>query len=121
MAAIDWSDVIALAPTLSTVTDAAQDIILAHVNTALAVKNFGGENAPKTRLARIYLAAHFGALFKAGSTPLAGPVISEATGGVTRAYALINVPIAGSLGSTTYGQLYSGLVATSLARLPRVP
>ena len=60
MAAIIWADVVSHAAQLLTVDSTAQTDILAHVNTALAVAVFGGETHARTRLARVYLAAHFG-------------------------------------------------------------
>jgi hypothetical protein len=128
MAAIEWVDVVALASSLSTVPIAAQTEFLDFVNPgalgpgALNVSKFGGETAPKTRLARIYLVAHFATLFQQGSIPIAGPVTAEARGGVSRSYALVAASSSSSgLGQTNFGQLYEALVRTSLARLPMVP
>lgn len=124
MSAIIWADVTAIAPELSTVSDDAQDSILAHVNTALAVDIFGGESAPKTRLARIYLAAHLGSASRTGSSGAsgaAGPVVSESAGGLSRSYAnLTSASGTGGLSSSTYGQLFEALVGSTPARCPVV-
>lgn len=62
MADITWSDVTNHYASLSTVASGAQDDILAYVNDALSASVFGGEDNPKYKLARIYMAAHMGEL-----------------------------------------------------------
>lgn len=122
MAAIDWTAVIAHAPELAAVSSQARTEILAHVNTALDVEVFGGEDAPKTRLARIYLAAHLGAgVANSGGSTSVGAVTSESAGGLSRSYGQAAVVATASLGSTSYGQAYLALVNTSAARAPFVP
>lgn len=116
MADIAWNpDVIAVAPELSTAAVAAQIAILAHVNTDLDVSMFDGEGGPMTRLARMYLAAHFGTQIGAGAS--AGAVVSESAGGLSRSYASV-ASSESSLGSTAYGRLYLSLANVSFARLP---
>lgn len=121
MAAITWTDVMALAPELSSVSTDGRTYILAHVNTALNLAEFDGEDGPKTRLARIYLAAHFGAISLAGATGASGPVTSESAGGLSRSYGTTTSTSSGSgIERTGYGQLYLQLVRTSPARAPLV-
>jgi hypothetical protein len=111
-----------MAPELSTVPTAAQDFILEYVNQALVVDIFGGEGSPKLRLARIYLAAHYGSLFGSGGSGAAGPVTSESAGGLSRSYGFASSFVFNddALGSTVYGRNYLGLVRTSPARAPVV-
>lgn len=119
MAAIIWTDVVAFSAGLAGLPVAAQDGILAWVNTALDVSVFDGEAGPKTKLARIYLAAHTASLGDAGSSgETAGPVTSETAGGLTRSYgAVATGPVADSIyGSTAFGRAYLMLVRTSVAR-----
>lgn len=122
MAAITWTDVVDVAPALSTVDADAQTMILAYVNAELDVVMFGGEAAPKTKLARVYLAAHLGTLSRPGaSATAAGPVVSESAGGLSRSYAnMVSSTSSAGLERTTFGTMYAFLVGTSLARAPRV-
>ena len=117
MAAIIWADVEAHAPELSLVGATAQDDILAYVNDAFDVEVFGGEDTAKTRLARIYLAAHMGTITNSGGGAT-GPVTSESAGGLSRTYGEIDVD--GSMESTSYGELLSELIRSSAARAPIV-
>lgn len=115
MAAISWTDVVAFASGLSSVATLAQETIIAYVNDELDVDNFGGEEAPKLKLARIYLAAHFGTMTLRGSGA-AGPMISSSAGGLSRTYAQI-VAGGGSYGATGFGALYKQLLNTTMARV----
>lgn len=125
MAAITWSQVELLASELSAVDAGAQALILEYVNTGLNVAVWGGEESVKLKLARIYLAAHMGALAKQaadGLSGVAGPVYEVTEGDATVRFA----DIAGSatdaaLGQTPYGQEYDRLRATSAARIGDVP
>lgn len=116
MADIAWSDVIDHAAELSAVTAGAQANILAFVNAALDVATFDGEAGPRTKLARIYLAAHF-ATADVVSTGGAGPLTAESLGDESRSYGSFSLA-AGTLASTGYGNSYLALVNTSAARGP---
>lgn len=123
MAAIDWAAVVSIASELADVGVPAQDLYLALANTFINVSMFDGEDGPKTKLARIYIAAHFATLDKQRGTTTAGPVISESRGGLSRSYAnLTQMSVAAGLfGQTAYGQNYATLVRTSAAaRMPTV-
>lgn len=114
MASITWADVVALAPELSTINTTTQTDILAFTNAVLDVTKFDLEAGPTTRLARIYLAAHFGTLSKLGA---AGPLIGESAGGLSRSYAM---PIGKSQFLTTsYGRAFYQLIRP-IARGPQV-
>lgn len=118
MASIIWSDVLAHAPELSIVSSGAQADILAVANTVLDVSQFGGETAPKTKLARIYFAAHFATIDAQGSTGATGPVIGESVGGLSRQYAS-NSPMGTDplWEKTPYGQAFRALLrATPVLR-----
>ena len=120
MASIVWADVIGVAPELSTVSSLAQTDILAHVNVALNVANFGGEAHVTLRLARIYMAAHMGTFANTGvaSGGPAGPVVAEEVGDLKTQYGF-SPPGAGELwDTTTYGKLFRNLCRMSPARAP---
>lgn len=119
MADIDWDMVVTLAPELSTVTEDAQDLILAHVNSDLDSSMFDGEDGPTYRLARIWLAAHLAVNGATSSGAAVGPITSESVGGMSRSYGTFNTTDAAAA-TTTYGRLYLSLVQNSLARLPLV-
>ena len=123
MAVITWVDVTNHAAELSAVVVAAQTDVLAHVNTALAVAVFGGEAAAKTKLARIYLAAHLGTLSLPSSSGAAsGAVIEEKVGDISRKYAdASSGTTAGSgLDATVYGLQFKALARTTVARFPLI-
>lgn len=116
---ITWPQVVNLDATLADVPENAQVWILAFANKALNPKMFTPE---AYKLVRLYLAAHFGTLSVPGASgsAVAGPVISESVGGITRTYALTSDASASSFSSTSHGQMYAFLIRTSKARLPRV-
>lgn len=123
MAIIGWPDVTAHAPELSSIALNAQTDYLAMANTWVDVNAFDGEDGPKTKMARIWVAAHFATLDKLRGTAIAGPVLSESRGGLSRSYANLTQMsmAAGLFGQTTYGQNYATLVRTSAAaRMPTV-
>lgn len=123
MASIVWSDVTAHAPELVTATGpstAAQADILAVANDVLDVSQFGGETTAKTKLARIYFAAHFGTIDAQGSSGATGAVISETVGGLARMYASYSPAGTDPLwDATPYGKAFRALLrATPVLRGP---
>lgn len=117
MAAINWSDVLNTAVELRNdpvISDLFQLVILSVVNGAgLSVTNFGGEDAPLTRAARMLLAAHMATMIRKRGVP--GVVTSQSEGGVSQSYALSLVnPRA--LDLTSYGQMLRGLISGTPAR-----
>ena len=119
MASINWTDVAAIAPGVSTVDPSAQADILAFVNNELKVSEFGGESSAKLRMARLYLAAHHGTLVNRGDK--AGPVVGESAGGLSRTYSAPSP--AGTdplLEQTAYGKQFRAIVRTSFARIPLI-
>lgn len=116
MASITWADVTNHAPQLSVLAVGAQNDILAFVNTLLDVNVLGGEESAMVKMARIYLAAHFGTVDTQGGSGPAGPVISETAGGLSRSYAQL-MNSSGFTGSS-YGDQFVGLVRMSPARAP---
>ena len=118
---VTWSEVKAIDSTLSAVDLDAQTMILAFANNALIPSLFGGEASPKLRLARIYIAAHFGALSLQGSGKWTGQVISESALGIARSYQSNSPNGTNPLwDKTPHGQAYRTLVRTSRARGPVV-
>ena len=123
MAPIVWSDVTAHASTLTTVDPVQQADLLALVNGGLS-HVFDGEDGPKTKLARIYFAAHFAAPLGAGEQRAAGPVVSESRGGLSRAYQAISAgggADSDTWSDTQWGRRYLQLLLGSKARWPRTP
>jgi hypothetical protein len=120
VADIAWSDVIAHAPELASpaVTSTAQADILAVANDVLDVSQFGGEGTAKTRLARIYFAAHFGTIDSQGGSGATGAVIQETVGGLSRMYASYSPSSSDPLwDSTPYGKAFGAMLrATPVLR-----
>lgn len=118
MAAINWANVLEIAPdaaataSLTAVPVALQTHILAHVNTnGVAPAVFDGEDGAETGRARRYMAAHMATILTSGSggsSMVAGPIISETEGGISRSYA-DHVAAAGSsseLDRSAYGSVF---------------
>lgn len=116
MAVISWAMVLNHAPELSVIPVGAQTDILAHVNTTLKPSVWGGEDSAKLKLARIYLAAHFGTLEKSKGA-VVGPVVSSSAGGLARSFAVVAGSSSG-YADTPYGKQYEALLKTTPARLP---
>lgn len=108
---------------LASVVVAQQDLILAWVNAGFSTV-FDGEDGPKTKLARIYVAAHFAASPGAGEQRPGGAVTAESRGGLARSYAPPPTgadAYEGTWGDTQWGRRYLQLLLGSKARWPRVP
>jgi hypothetical protein len=120
MSPITWADVVAIAPELAALSLTAQEMILAYVNTVLAVDLLDGESGPKTRLARVLLAAHLGTLFSRGAQGSVGPVVEESLGPQSKKYANLVSEVSGDLGATPYGMAYRAVIRASLARGPHL-
>lgn len=119
MAAILWSDVTDLSAALSTTSLGAQTMILNYVNQTLSVRIFGGEDTPKTKLARALLAAHLATL----ATPVAGVLTGQSEGGLTQNYTIPPIPIGFDPFWTRSGfglSYYNMLISSPLARMPIV-
>lgn len=118
MAAIVWADVTNLVASLSTVPGGAQTEILAQVNAAVNAAKLGGEDAKKTKLARIYLAAHMGELERLAATDptgQAGGAVSSkrlTADGFQVDYSQLDTS-AESLQTTTHGRAYLSLIRRS--------
>lgn len=117
MADIAWSDVLDFAAELSVVPTGKQTVLLAYVNTALNVGIVGGtlgEESPKLKLARIYLAAHMASLKNTS-----GIIASEGEGDLSISYSL---PPAGDAywSRTGYGAAFSNIMRTTRVVLPMV-
>jgi hypothetical protein len=123
MADITWSDVEDHAAELSSVSAGAQTNILAFVNATLDVTCVGGdagEDSPRVKLARVYLAAHLGTLaLPGGAGGAGGPLTAESLGDEARSYGSFDMDPA-YLAMTGYGALYLSMIRTSAARSPIV-
>lgn len=117
MEAINKADVLSIAPELSTLSDQAWADLLEYVNefdfTTL-------DTVQTVRMARIFLAAHWGTGVKRAPKGAAGPVTGEAAGGVRRTYGLVATAGGGlgALGSTMYGQTLLSILSMSGAHGP---
>jgi hypothetical protein len=115
MAAITWTNVTNHAAALSAVATDARTDILALVNgNGVAVDKFDGEAGETTKLARIYLAAHFGAMSLRGATGGSGTVTQMSEGGVSISYSQMTAAqVSDTLADTPYGKLFAALIARS--------
>jgi hypothetical protein len=112
--AITWSDVEALAPELSTVPVARQNLILAMVE-----KQVDGDVWTEfTDDGKRFLAAHLGTMTSSGSAA-AGPITSESLGPMMRSYGWSGEY--GALASTRYGLEYKRLMKIALGVAAVVP
>lgn len=121
MAALTWADVVSIASTLSTVDTLQQELLLAVVNKSFA-QVFDGEDGPKTKLARIYYAAHMASLPGAGEQRPGGAVVSQSRGGLSQSYAPPNTSAGDPMWSSTqWGARLELMLAGSRAVWPRTP
>jgi hypothetical protein len=110
MATIVWNDVTSLPGAnveMTNIPVGGQTIILDVVNSILDVSKFDGEDGPITKAARCYLAAHFAALGKLGTS---GPLTGESDGRMSRQYAAL--PGRSELMTTSYGRAYTSLIGS---------
>jgi hypothetical protein len=115
VAAIVWADVEALQSNLSSVSAAAQMIILAHVNEDLNPRMFGGDGSAKYHLARCFLAAHLGELERRkGGQAMSSKTIG--TSSITIAYARA-MTTGEALLQTSWGTEYDRMVRSSPLRI----
>lgn len=121
MAAIVWSDVVAIVSTLSTVAGAQQTLILALANARVPGAVFDGEDGITTKMARIYYAAHFASLPGAGSTAPAGPLVAQSRGKFAQQFQGLPQSAMNEWLLTQWGRRYWQLLQTSKARWPLVP
>lgn len=121
MSDISWDDVLGVAPSLSSVSTLAQTDILAYVEENLDSSILEGDDGKAFRLARIYLAAHFGTVSQQGASGAAGPVTQETVDRLSRSYGQPYGGVAAdSLDSTAYGKAYRALIRRTIARAPVV-
>lgn len=116
--AITWADVVKHSSPLSAVDPDVQNDILAYVNTRFAAV-FGGEASPTTKLARIYVAAHFASLPGSGRHEAAGPVVSQSRGGLSQSFQSLGGGGGDSWDDTQWGRRYKQLLRGSRAAWPR--
>lgn len=118
MTAIRWQDVVegCPAPELADpkVSMLAQNYILAHVNGSVDATGFDGESGPKTRMARIALAAHMATL--ALRRGVVGYQSEQHTGDMGESFAVIPLVALAEFGTTAYGVIYSMMCRGSAHR-----
>lgn len=124
MAPITWGttvtpspdgDIVRRVPSMTAIDIGIQDDILAFVNTALDVRLFdNGEDDPRLKLARIYLALHFatgGSVNADGSTDgPGGPLTQESCGGMMRQYAFLGADGDPLLAESYWGRQYRAFI-----------
>jgi hypothetical protein len=121
VASIAWSDVVAIAPQLATIPVAAQNAFLAYVNIEIDVVKVGGdlgEDSPRLRMARLYLAAHMGEMWRRKGQ--SGELTSENVGATAIAFTYGARNFDGDvLKTTSYGLEYERIMASRAAlRMP---
>ncbi len=130
---LEWLDVTDFAPDLATIGVLTQRTILGYVNsigtkvmnTTLGwlgdgcVSSYAIIAPGDLPMARLYLAAHLGMVTQRGAGGAAGPITSEAAGGLRTSYGLIATPSGWfGLGSTEYGMQFLSILALSSAHGP---
>lgn len=116
MAAIVWSDVTAHAGELTTryTNTTAQNDLLDLVNNTTNVSLIDTESGFKTRLARIYMAAHLATMeLRKGA---AGVLTEQSAGPLRRGYQLLQGMTKSELSLTSYGCNYLAIIKRSAAR-----
>lgn len=101
---ITWSDVVALAPSLSTVEVTTQDAVLAAVALTVVGEDWGA----RQNLAATYLAAHLATVALRGATGAQGPLTGLTVGQVSRSFAAPPLPLGGAVfyETTNFGRAY---------------
>ncbi len=118
MADIAWSDVIALAPALSVVASTWQDIIVSYVNDTLSPDIFGGEESAKYKVARVYLAAHMGLIWKKKGEVTGAVTSDDVSADAMRiSYGKVD-DLAKSLDLTFFGKEFQRIQGGTRARFP---
>lgn len=113
MASVVWADLTVRVAALSVVDVAIQDDVLAFANTRYDARLYDyGEDDPRLRLIRIYLALHLATGGSAnadgsGADGPAGPVTSESCGGLSRSYASLGADDP-ALGESYWGRQLFG-------------
>lgn len=115
--AITWTDVVNIAPHLSTVPPASQAAILQSAYILLNADTWGNKFDEGWK----YLAAHIGTLYQLQATGAPGIPSKERVGEVERSYAVPAGMGVGDLDQTWYGNHYKRLVRSLInARMPLV-
>lgn len=119
MAAIVWQDVVDLSASAAQASAGKQSKILDYVNQTLSVRIFGGEDAPKTKLARSLLAAHLDTVM----SPIAAILTGQSEGKLSQTYTIPPIPIGYDPFWTRSGfglSYFFMLNSSALARMPVV-
>lgn len=111
---ITWATVVAVARDLGDVAPAFQTLALGFVEESVAPSEFGGDSSFTYTLARAYVAAHFGTLWKRSASGPAGATTSMSEGGVSVGFQ--GFTWAQHLfGETIYGRAFLSLIGPSIA------
>lgn len=116
MAAIVWADVTNLVASLSAVPPAAQFEILTTVNAVVNAARLGGEDTRKTKVARVYLAAHMGELERRAAADAQGSFTQVAGKQLTAdgfKLDFTSLTSDDSLAETTHGRAYMSWIKNS--------
>lgn len=109
MGATTKTNVLIVAPELSTVEDDAWTLVLADVASEISASVYGS----KQEMAQRYLAAHYLTLISmsADAKQTSGPVSSETVGQVSKSYAQVNYRDRNRFDETVYGRMFNQLRA----------
>lgn len=106
MAAIVWTDVVALEAGLVSTPLVAQTLILDFVHEVVGAQYLGGEGAKRTKMVRSLLAAHFAKVIEQiGQGQATGPVTSRSIGGISKSWLAAGMTDDG-LQRTGHGSMY---------------
>lgn len=110
-----WSNIVALAPELSSLDAVMGALILDTISKELSADNLGVERYER---AVTYLTAHVACLLETGAFGKAGAVTSESVGGISRSYAA-NSPMGTHpwYDKTAYGRMYLFIIRNNLMRV----
>jgi hypothetical protein len=110
--AIEWADVVDMAPQLNVVLPGAQRAILLLVNNRINIDDLAPEDAD---MAARYLAAHFGELWRRKGQ--SGIVQSERIAATDIQLTYMAKVLNDPLEATSYGEQYLTIIAGSIARV----
>lgn len=110
---ITWADVVEIVPSVTALPVAQQAAFVALANETVD-DNWFGETSTLTKLARVYLCAHYASMGLAviGSGFDGGQVASESAGSLSVSYVAVTGVSRALLSTTVWGRLYLSITAS---------
>lgn len=105
MGATSKTNVLSIAPELSSIDNDIWMLILADVASEVSSSIYG----TKQEMAQRYLAAHYLTLISAANKQTSGPLSSERVGQVSMSYAQINYLNRNRYDETSYGRVFNSI------------